>query len=112
MLAGENLARIIHQLRLESGKSLTELSEELDIPRTSLKKIASGCSNPRLDTLVLLSEKLGVSIAELVSGPLPGWEKAEAAVRVARMFSDLTPEQQEVGTQLFLQLVALFTKDK
>ena len=109
-MVGENIAQIIKRLQLESGKTLSALSEELDIPRTSLKKYASGKSNPRADTLALLSKKLNVSITEIVSDPPQSCEQAETIVRAARIFSSLTPERQKVGAQLFAQLVILFSE--
>lgn len=111
MLTKEKLAQAIQRLQVERRISLTELSKELDIPKTSLMHYASGKANPRLDSLEMLAEKLGVSITELVSDPSPERERAETIVRAARAFRDLTPEQQDVGVRLFLELVALFSEE-
>ena len=75
----DNLAATIQTIMKEKGLSLEEASEELCISRTALQSYVKAHSNPRADTLELLAEKLGVSVAELVSGTpeteLPGREK-------------------------------------
>ena len=50
------------------GVNYVGLSEELGIPRTTLQGYLKGTSHPRSDSLEELAEKLGLSLAELVSG--------------------------------------------
>ena len=50
------------------GVGFMEFAEELGIPRTTLAGYLKGTSHPRADSLEYLAEKLGISLAELVSG--------------------------------------------
>lgn len=104
-----NIARTVREIMREQKKTLTELSDELDIPLSSMKKYASGQSNPRADTIELLADKLGVTPEELISSLPQGWRQAETTLQAAKVFGSLLPEQRERGIQLFLEMVALFS---
>lgn len=90
--------------------SMSEFAEELGIAVSSLQSYLNGTANPRLDTIEQLAAKMNIPIIEMVSGPTPEWKRAETILRAAKEFSVLSPEQQEEGIRLFLQLVALFAK--
>ncbi len=50
------------------GVSYAGFSEEIGIPRSTLQSYLKGTSCPRADSLEALADKLGLSVAELVSG--------------------------------------------
>lgn len=104
-----NVAETVKRIMRERQKTLSELSEELDIPLSSMKNYVNGTSNLRADTLEVLAEKLGMTPAELISRSPDGWRQADAAVQAAKLFGGLTPERQSVGVDLFLQLTTLFS---
>ena len=94
----------------ERGKTLSELSAELDIPLSSMKNYAKGSKNLRADTIEILAGKFGITPAELISQLPSGWAEAEVTVQAARAFGDLTQEKQSRGMELFLELVHLFSR--
>src|SRR5581483_8548889 len=49
-----------------------------------VSKIERGLVNPSLHTLLYLADRLGVSPAELVSEPTPGYDRPAAALAAAR----------------------------
>ena len=50
------------------GVNYVGLSAEIDIPRTTLQGYLNGTSHPRADSIENLADKLGISVAQLVSG--------------------------------------------
>lgn len=105
-----NIAETVRRVMEERGKTLSELSAELDIPLSSMKNYAKGAKNLRADTIEMLAEKFGISPAELISQLPSGWVKAETVVRAAQAFGGLTLEKQSYGVELFLKLVDLFSR--
>ena len=79
-----NIAETVRRVMEERGKTLSELSAELDISLSSMKNYAKGAKNLRADTIDMLAWKLGLTPAELISQLPSGWADAETAVRVAR----------------------------
>ena len=112
MLINKNLARHLQRVKVERRLSLAEFATELTIPISSLEAYISGTGNPRADTLEMLAEKLNIPITEIVSGPLPGQEKAETIIRAAKELSGLSQDRRERGMQLFQELTALFSEEK
>lgn len=105
-----NIAETDRRVMEERGKTLSELSAELDIPLSSMKNYAKGAKNLRADTIDMLAWKLGLTPAELISQLPSGWAEAETAVRAAQAFGNLTLEKQSQGIELFLKLVDLFSR--
>lgn len=105
-----NIAETVRRVMEERGKTLPELSAELDIPLSSMKNYAKGAKNLRADTIDMLAWKLGLTPAELISQLPSGWAEAETAVRAAQAFGNLTLEKQSQGIKLFLKLVDLFSR--
>ena len=105
-----NIAETVRRFMEERGKTLSELSAELDIPLSSMKNYAKGAKNLRADTIDMLAWKLGLTPAELISQLPSGWAEAETAVRAAQAFGNLTLEKQSQGIELFLKLVDLFSR--
>lgn len=104
-----NVAETVKRVMRERQKTLSELSEDLDIPLSSMKNYVNGTTNLRADTIEVLAEKFGMTPAELISRFPDGHRRADAVVYAARVFSELPPEQQSSGVDLFLQLVDLFS---
>jgi len=104
----QNVAETVKRIMRERDKTLAELSEDLDIPLSSMKSYANGTTNLRADTIEMLAAKFEITPAELVSQLPTGWRQAESVVRAAGVFSTLSPEQQARGVDLFLELVDLF----
>lgn len=105
-----NIAETVRRVMEERGKTLSELSAELDIPLSSMKNYAKGSKNLRADTIELLAKKFGITPAELISQLPSGWSKAEVIVQAAQAFGGLTCEKQSQGIELFLKLVDLFSR--
>ena len=104
MSINKNISDFIRRYKDEHQMSISEIAEELSITRSSVQLYLKGQGNPRADTLDLLAEKCGVSAAEIISAPAPGWE------RVARLFGDLPLEQRERIIPLFLALVDILAE--
>lgn len=110
MPINENLSKLLRRIKAERQLSFEAFAAELSIPKSSLESYIKGTGNPRADTLEMLAAELNVPITEIVSDPSHGWEKAETIIRAARELSGLSPERRERGTQLFLELTALFSE--
>lgn len=109
MSVRENVAAMIQWYRVEHGLSLAELAEELGIARSSLQCYLKGKYDLRVDTIELLADRMNCSFMEMISGPVPEWERAAAIVRAARELGDLSEEERERGALLFLELIDLFS---
>jgi transcriptional regulator with XRE-family HTH domain len=59
----------IRRLRERKGVSLRELARRAGVGAATLSRIESGEANPRLSTLLLLAEVLGVFVGELFEKP-------------------------------------------
>lgn len=105
-----NIAETVRRVMEERGKTLSELSAELDIPLSSMKNYAKGAKNLRADTIEMLAGKFGITPVELISQLPSGWAEAEVTVQAARAFGDLPQERQSRGIELFLELVRLFSR--
>ena len=90
--------------------SLAELSEELDISITSMKKYIRGDMNPRADTIGGLADKLGITPAELVSDLPESATRAKLVLRAAEEIGKLAPTQKEECVRLFMEMVDIFEK--
>lgn len=111
MPINENLAKTIQRYKLDRDLSLSELAKEFGVARSILESYLNGTGNPRADTLELLSEKSGIPLTELVSGPPSGLEQARIALYAAREFALLSPERRERAITLFLALVDTLSEE-
>ena len=66
----KNIAAAIKSAMEERNLSVVEFSKELGIGKTSLQDYLNEDCNMRADTIELVSEKLGITPAQLVSGPV------------------------------------------
>ena len=69
MSISENIAATVRAEMKKQNKSLLEFSQELGIARSSLQNYLREGSSLRADTIELLADHLGLSPAELISGP-------------------------------------------
>lgn len=65
----KNIAATLKNAMAERDLTLVEFAEEIGIARTSLQGYLKEKSNPRADTIELLSERLNISPSMLISGP-------------------------------------------
>lgn len=63
----ENMSKSIRSLKEAQHKSLVELSEELEISRSTLQKYLDGHGNPSLKMVEHLAEKLNVDPISLLT---------------------------------------------
>ncbi len=103
-----NISETVKQFMREKNKTLAELSEELNIPLSSMKNYVNGATNLRADTIEMLAEKFEMTPAELISPCPKELLHVQAAVRAAELFAALPPEQRQEGMELFLKMVDVF----
>lgn len=84
-----NLAAHLQEIRAARKLSLSEFSAELGIARSSLQSILRGASNPRMDTVELIAQSLGVEPTALLSEP-----NASPADALAQQITSLPPPQR------------------
>ena len=63
----KNIAAKLKREMSKRGVNYAEFAEELGIPRTTMQGYVKGSSNPRADSMEELANRLGISVAELVS---------------------------------------------
>lgn len=64
----DNIKATLKREMDKRGVNYAGLSTQLGIPRATLRGYLKGSSHPRSDSLEQLADKLGISLAELVSG--------------------------------------------
>ncbi len=90
-----NLAMNLKKIRIDRHLSLTELSRELGIPKSTLQSILTA-GGTTLDTAVRISNSLGISLDTLTSSELsPQQSKLlECFLTVLNWYHDLSPKDQ------------------
>lgn len=105
----KNITATLEREMDKRGLNCVELSAAIGFPRTTLQGYLKGTSHPRADSIEELADKLGLSVAELVSG-----EERPASVGGAgfeRVLSDLPalhPLVQPAARQTISLLEAIF----
>ena len=64
----ETLGRRMRELRERQGTSQEDFAESCGLHRTAVGLLERGRSIPRLDTLLIVSEHLGVAVSESLEG--------------------------------------------
>jgi len=89
-------SRNLENIRIKRGKSITEFSQELSIPKSTMQPILK-TGNTTLNTAVNIASSLNISLDELVNG-----EGASEQMRFLRTvsemlerFNHLNAEEQE-----------------
>ena len=95
----ENIASTIRAVMRERELTITEAAEEFCISRTALQDYLKADSNPRSDTIEMLSQKLGVSLAELVSGASEA--KLPCRSRIHPLFEPLMHDMFRLSGMLY-----------
>ena len=110
MIIQQNMANVIRAVKEVNAKSLSEMSAELEISRSTLQDYLSGKGNPSAETIEHLAEKLGVDVSFLVSGVF-----SECQLRIVLRLLDtfgllfkLSPERRVRFAQLLLEMVQLW----
>ena len=94
---GETLARNVVRLRGEQKLTQGELSTKSTVTRATLVAIESGEHNPRLDTILMLAQALGVETWQL----LKPFEEPPARVEVSIMGNGPCETALLKGTELW-----------
>ena len=68
MLPENNFSAKLKNAKEERGATFVEFAEEMGISKSALQEYLKGNTNPRLDTIKLLAEKLGMPVSELIGG--------------------------------------------
>lgn len=63
---GEQFAARLRQARTDRGVSQNELGRRCRLPRSSIYRLETGDREPRLSTVLLLAEALGMPVGDLV----------------------------------------------
>ena len=71
MTIEKNIMATLKREMDKRGVNYAEFSAEINIPRTTLQGYLNDTSHPRADSMENLADKLGISVAELVSGEEP-----------------------------------------
>jgi transcriptional regulator with XRE-family HTH domain len=89
-------------MRLIGATTQQEIADKVGISRSALNNILQGKVDPRLSTAQALADVLGVSISEL-TGEAPNGERplSKTAMRIARVYDALEPEDQAVVKRFF-----------
>lgn len=90
-----NFADNLKQLRKEHHLSQEELAELLDVSRQAVSKWEQGAGYPEVETLLLLSQKLNVSLDSLM-GTEGRQEGDESRDNVARTIMILSPHENVI----------------
>ena len=117
---GKNLAGHIKQFQLDHALTTTELASELQLAVSTTQIYLNGKGNPRWPTLELLSKRMGIPVARLISPPdaelappskpTPPPPQVKHVVRAARELAGLPPIKREKGIRLFLEMVELWSE--
>ena len=76
---GEKLGKTIQRLRAAGNLSLGDLSEMSGVAKSMISQIEKNESNPTLGTLSRLSQALGISVEDVLSGPVSGGSLVQKA---------------------------------
>lgn len=109
----ENLRNSLLIYKKLNNLSTSELAEQLDISRSALQDYLAGRSNPRMDTLVHIANKLGIDPAVLISDEFkPSQIDAILALfNSLQYISSLPHEKRHRLAELFCEAVELMSPD-
>lgn len=109
----KNMSMVIRTLKDISGKTVAEMSAELEISRSALQEYLSGRGNPSLATIDHLAEKLGVDTTFLVSGTFSE-EQVVVLIKLLdmlRFISKYSRLQRMKIAELMAELLAVISED-
>lgn len=112
MILQQNLANILQAIRDTQKVSLTELSEVLNISRSTLQNILNGTCNLRMDTIEQIASRLEVNPALLVSSSFTErqWESILFLFHGIESFSSLPREKKQEAAILLYRLALILSR--
>ena len=104
------MASVIRAFKDESGKTLSEFSEELEISRSTLQEYLSEHGNPNLSTLEHLAKKLGTDVTFLITGSFHDsqFRVLLKLMDILHLLSGLSPCRWKKFAELMLELISLW----
>lgn len=113
MVKKNRLSENLKSYQLHRNKTLTEFSEELMIPKSTLQSLLKD-GNTTLDTLIRIQTALGVSLDELVYGEEWVFRKIaeENILKQISWYVELPTEKQEKFRMCFNEMMALVEHDE
>ena len=104
------MASVIRAYKEESGKTLSEFSDELEISRSTLQEYLSGHGNPNLNTLEHLAEKLGTDVTFLITGSFHDGQLRVLLklMDIFHLLSGLSLCRRRKFAELMLELISLW----
>lgn len=110
MILRKNLSNSIKFIKASRHLSITELSEKLGIARSSLQAILKGTSNPRIDTIEYIADRLHLNPLLLLSSKESYTDSAILIAEILQAVSHLEPAEKQKFLSLFQELVLLLDK--
>ncbi|GAB2841228.1 helix-turn-helix domain-containing protein [Actinocorallia aurea] len=81
------VAQNVRAARQRAGLSLEELSRRAQVSKGALVGLEKAQGNPNLGTLVRLADTLGISVSDLMQGPVEGQVRIVADVAVTPLWT-------------------------
>ena len=108
----QNMSKVMCALKKESRKSMSELSDDLQISRSALQDYLSGKGNPSVNTIEHLAKRLGVNTSFLVSGAFSEDQLGILfeLLGTIESLSVLSPENRLRFAHLLLDMVLLWNE--
>ena len=105
-----NIAAVMRELKKQSGKSMTEFSEQLEISRSALQEYLAGTGNPSVTTVEHIAEKLNIDPVVLFSASFSTdqLDILLLLLNTVQSLDKLSPEQRTHFAELFLEMVSLW----
>ena len=106
----KNMALIIRAYKERKRLSTADLSDQLEVSRSTLQDYLNETGNPRADTIDHIAEKLNLDPAVLVTGVFD-----QSQLRIIMLFLDtidaisiLSSARRNRFSQLFLEMISLW----
>lgn len=97
-----NIGKRIRNLRNARNMTVTELANKSYISQSYLSDIEAGRTTPSLDKLMIICDRLGISMSEFFDD---GLDKSEDIIRLMNIAEKLS-EQEIEALNYFLEMVA------
>lgn len=110
----ENIADMMRAKKESSGKSMTDLSEELEISPTTLQDYLKARGNPTIKMVERLAEKLEIDPIALMAGTIEPeqYQIVLLMIDTIQAVSSLSQPKRLKFAELFLELVQLWEAEE
>lgn len=110
----QNLSNYLNAIRRHKNQSLTEFSQEIGVARSTLQELLRGTGNPRLDTIQVMADGLGVHSMELLSSEYSQQQIQFAYIllETIKTFSSLPKEKKTTAAYLFHELIMMMEDEQ